>query len=594
MVRLKLPANAQMRLNLLAILVGIITGFGAWIFRLLIALSHNLAFYQTFDLSYNANLHSPESPLGAWIILSPVAGAIVVAFLVKTFAPEAKGHGVPEVIDAIYYNRSIIRPMVAGVKALASSISIGTGGAVGREGPIIQIGAAFGSTLGQIIHMKEWQRMVLVAAGVGSGIAATFNTPLGGILFAIELMLVEISARTLIPVGLATGSATFIGRIFFGVSPSFDIPELAHATSTIMSPHMFLIYILFGCILGLAAMIYSRAIYATEDLFERIPGNYYTRHMMGMLLVGFFMYAMMNRFGHYYIQGVGYATIQDILVGTLSDPALLALLFVGKLLTNSLTLGSGGSGGIFSPSLFLGATLGAAFGVIANSLFPGVDINPAHFAVIGMAAIVGAGTGAVITAIVMIFEMVRDYNVIIPLIITVSIAYGMRRYLMTDSIYIYKLMLRGHYIPDSLGTNMFMLRPVEDFIENSCLLPASEGQKVSEIRNKLKGKDIAPYVLLTEGKQIKSVMFAVKRKFIDTKGHRHSAVRNRMTNRFVTVGKKDILFDVLAKLRAAHCKIALVTPDGKLGQPEAVIGAISLSDIAHSSHLAKYIISSKK
>jgi len=594
MVRLKLPANAQMRLNILAILVGIITGFGAWIFRLLIALSHNLAFYQTFDLSYDANLHSAESPLGAWIILSPVAGAIVVAFLVKTFAPEAKGHGVPEVIDAIYYNRSIIRPMVAGVKALASSISIGTGGAVGREGPIIQIGAAFGSTLGQIIHMKEWQRMVLVAAGVGSGIAATFNTPLGGILFAIELMLVEISARTLIPVGLATGAATFIGRIFFGVSPSFDIPELAHATSTIMSPHMFLIYILFGCILGLAAMIYSRAIYATEDLFERIPGNYYTRHMMGMLLVGFFMYAMMNRFGHYYIQGVGYATIQDILVGTLSDPALLALLFVGKLLTNSLTLGSGGSGGIFSPSLFLGATLGAAFGVIANALFPGVDINPAHFAVIGMAAIVGAGTGAVITAIVMIFEMVRDYNVIIPLIITVSIAYGMRRYLMTDSIYIYKLMLRGHYIPDSLGTNMFMLRHVEDFLESSCLYPVREGQTIREIRRGLKNKSMAPYVLLMEGKRIKSVLYAVKRKFVDIKGRRHSTTRKHVTNRFVVISKNDIIFDVVAKLRAAHCKIALVTSDGKLKQADEVIGAISLDDIAHTSHLARYIIASKK
>ncbi len=594
MIKVSLPAHAQLRLGLLAILVGIVAGIGAWIFRLLIALSHNLAFYHTFSLNYDANLHSDASPLGAWVILSPVAGAIVVAFLVKTFAPEAKGHGVPEVIDAIYYKKSVIRPVVAAVKALASSISIGTGGAVGREGPIIQIGAAFGSTLGQIIHMKEWQRMVLVASGVGAGIAATFNTPLGGILFAIELMLVEISARTLVPVGLATGAATFVGRLFFGASPSFDIPELAHTTSIIVTPDMFLIYIIFGCILGLAAVIYSHAIYKAEDLFERIPGNYYTRHMMGMLLVGILMYAMMEQFGYYYIQGVGYATIQDILVGTLSNPALLALLFVSKILANALTLGSGGSGGIFSPSLFLGATLGAAFGVAANSLFPGLGISPAHFAVIGMAAIVGAGTGAVITAIVMIFEMTRDYNVIVPLIITVSIAYGMRRFLMHDSIYIYKLVLRGHYIPDSLGTNMFMLRHVEDFLEDSCLYPVREGQTIREIRRELKDKSMAPYVLLMEGKRIKSVLYAVKRKFVDTSGHRHSTTRKHVTNRFVVTGKNDIIFDVVAKLRAAHCKIALVTSDGKLEQPDEVIGAISLDDIAHTSHLARYIIASKK
>jgi len=592
MTRFALPFNAQMRLGLLAILVGIVAGVSAWIFRSLIAFSHNLAFYQTFSFSYNANLHSAASPLGAWIILIPVAGAIIVAFLVQTFAPEAKGHGVPEVIDAIYYNHSVIRPIVAVVKAIASSISIGTGGAVGREGPIIQIGASFGSTLGQMIRMKEWQRMVLVASGVGGGIAATFNTPLGGILFAIELMLVEVSVRTLIPVALATGSATFIGRLFFGASPSFDIPALVHPTLNIISPGLFLIYIVFGCILGVAAMVFSRAIYATEDLFDRIPGNYYTRHMLGMLLVGLLMYAVITRFGHYYIQGVGYATIQDILVGALSNPALLALLFVGKILANALTLGSGGSGGIFSPSLFLGATLGAAFGMIVNILFPELAINPAHFAVIGMAAIVGSGTGAVITAIVMVFEMTRDYDVIIPLLITVSIAYGMRHYLMRDSIYVYKLTRRGLSIPDSLGTNMFMLRPASDFLEDSCLLVTKEELTISEIRNKLKGKDIVAHVLLTDGEHIKSVLSVEKHTVFNITGHRHSMIKENFTTRFIVIGKNDIIFDVVAKLRAAHCGIALITKDGNLEQPVDVIGALSLDDIARSSYLAKHIITS--
>jgi len=218
-------------------------------------------------------------------------------------------------------------------------------------------------------------------------------------------------------------------------------------------------------------------------------------------------------------------------------------------------------------------------------------INPAHFAVIGMAAIVGSGTGAVITAIVMVFEMTRDYDVIIPLLITISIAYGMRHYLMRDSIYVYKLTRRGLSIPDSLGTNMFMLRPATDFLENSCLLVTKEELTISEISKNLKGKDIVPYVLLTDGKRIKSVRFAERHAVFNIKGHRHS-IKEHITTRFTFIGKNDIIFDVVAKLRAAHCGIALITKDGSFEQPGDVIGALSLNDIARSSYLAKHIITS--
>ena len=152
----------------------------------------------------------------------PVIGGIFVTFLITNFAPEARGHGVPEVMDAIYYKEGIIRPIVALIKSLASALAIGTGAAVGREGPIIQIGASLGSTLGQMIRMAPWQRITLVAAGAGAGIAATFNTPIGGVMFAIELMMPELSARTFLPVALATGAATFIGRIFLGLQPAFE------------------------------------------------------------------------------------------------------------------------------------------------------------------------------------------------------------------------------------------------------------------------------------------------------------------------------------------------------------------------------------
>ena len=211
-------------LCLLALVVGIVGGLGAVVFRGLIAFVHNLLFLGTLSFVYDSSLFTPASPWGALVVLVPVVGAIGVTFIVTNFAPEAKGHGVPEVMDAIYYNRGVIRPIVAVAKSLASALSIGSGAAVGREGPIIQIGSAFGSTLGQVIRMSMGQRIILVAAGAGAGIAATFNTPIGGVLFATELMMPEISVNTFLPVAIATGTATFIGRLFFGDRPAFDVP----------------------------------------------------------------------------------------------------------------------------------------------------------------------------------------------------------------------------------------------------------------------------------------------------------------------------------------------------------------------------------
>ena len=202
-----------LRLSLLAIVVGIVTGFGAVAFRALIGLIHNIAFLGSFAIDYDASVFTPPSPWGALIILVPVVGGLIVTFLITNYAPEARGHGVPEVMDAIYYREGVIRPVVALIKSLASALSIGTGAAVGREGPIIQIGAALGSTLGQAIRMAPWQRITLVAAGAGAGIAATFNTPIGGVMFAIELMMPEVSVATFLPVAIATRDRNIRGSL---------------------------------------------------------------------------------------------------------------------------------------------------------------------------------------------------------------------------------------------------------------------------------------------------------------------------------------------------------------------------------------------
>jgi len=302
-------------LCLLALLVGTVGGFGAVVFRALIAFVHNLLFLGRLFIYYDSSVFTPAPPWGGFVVLVPVIGALCVTFIVTKFAPEAKGHGVPEVMDAIYYQRGVIRPIVAVVKSLASALAIGSGAAVGREGPIIQIGSAFGSTVGQMIRMPIGQRIILVAAGAGAGIAATFNTPIGGVLFATELMMPEISVNTFLPVALSTGIATFVGRLFFGDSPAFYVPaNLSPLPAEPRSAVILLLYVVLGAVVGVVAAGFVRGLHWAEDLFAQMPGSY-LRHALGMLMIGLLIYALMRWGGHYYVEGVGYATIQATLQG---------------------------------------------------------------------------------------------------------------------------------------------------------------------------------------------------------------------------------------------------------------------------------------
>ncbi|HJV65003.1 MAG TPA: chloride channel protein [Geomonas sp.] len=464
-----------LRLYLLALLIGAVASLGALFFRVLIGLFHNAFFLGQLSPYYDASIHTPASPWGAGVVLVPVVGGMGVAFLVQHFAPETKGHGVPEVMDAIYYKKGVIRPVVVLIKSLASALSIGSGASVGREGPIVQIGSAFGSTVGGLLKLPTWQRLTLIAAGAGGGIAATFNTPVGGLLFAIELLLHEISVRTVLPVTIATVTAAYFGRFFFGAHPAFVIPAFQKPDFVLTNPEVLLAFLLLGALLGVASAIYIKSIYAFEDFFERVvPRSYYLRHAVGMLASGALMYTLFLLTGAYHVEGVGYATVQQILTGSLQVGSFLILLFLLKILATSLALGSGASGGIFSPGLYVGATFGGAFGVFLHQLFPGLPIDPAAFAVAGMAGLVGGATGATVTAIVMIMEMTFDYSVVIPLTFTVAMSYGVRRFITRQSIYTLKLARRGHYIPEALYSGVHELRRARDIMDRRfVVLPAS-------------------------------------------------------------------------------------------------------------------------
>ncbi len=579
-----LAPESPFRQAVFAVAVGLVAGFGAVVFRGLIALFHNLFFHGTFSFVYDTSLHTPPSHWGAWVILVPSVGAVFVAFLVKTFAPEAKGHGMPEVIEAVYYHKGVIRPVVAAIKALASSLSIGSGAAIGREGPIIQIGAAFGATLGQVFRLTEWQRITLIAGGAGGGIAATFNTPIGGMVFAAELILPELSARTMIPVAISTVAGTFVGQFFFGVHPSFNIPTLNLPPVNLTPLSVLGAYLVLGALLGLVSVAYIRGVYLMEDAFDRIPGGYYVRHVLGMTLVGIMMYLFLHYAGHYYIQGVGYATIQDVLDQRLTAPVLLIVLFAAKLLATSISLGSGASGGIFSPSLFMGAVLGSAFALLGSQLVPGLVLNPTSTAIIGMAAVVAGATGAVITAVVMIFEMTRDYDVVVPLIAAASAAYGVRRLFLAGSIYTLKLRRRGHLLPDSLQTSVYMLRTAGDVL-SAPTLRVNRGEELASLRREMRKAGRRPHLLVLEADQLLGVVPAEDIERRELLGQSPPDPRQDMQSHFVLAARGEMLFDVVAKMRAADSDLVVVTGDGTLTSVNDVVGVLTWGDIVRLSNL---------
>ncbi|MER0238297.1 chloride channel protein [Fulvimarina sp. MAC8] len=444
-------------LLVLALIVGVVAGLGAIVFKYLIAVIGNLAFYGVFSLELEPLEYGPPSVWGAGIILVPVIGGLIVVWLVRNFAPEAKGHGVPEVMFAIYHKRGNVRGVVALVKSLASAISIGTGASVGREGPIIQIGSSFGSTFARYLNLVRPQKITLLSAGAGAGIAATFNTPLGGVLFASEVLLPEVSTRTFLPVVVATATSTYVYRLAMGVESAFMVPIGGLPDQAVNGWELVLAAIL-GVVIGLAAWAFVKVLAWSEDVFEQSKLNPYVQNVLGMSFVGLSGYAFYLGTGQYHVMSVGYATIQDIISGGILSVGLLLLLFAGKLFATCVSLGSGASGGVFSPSLFMGATVGGAIGLLGNMVIPESGLTVETFAIIGMGAMVGGATSAAMTAIVMIFEMTRDYEIILPLVLAVAIAIGTRRALITSDIYTIKLRARGRPIPTDRTTNMFLVQ----------------------------------------------------------------------------------------------------------------------------------------
>jgi chloride channel protein, CIC family len=465
---------------MVAIIIGILAGFGAIGIRTLIKEISDLCF--TGDGTLLERLE--DAPW--WVLLSvPTIGGLIVGPLISKFAPEAKGHGVPEVMQSVLLRGGLIRPRVAIVKALASAITIGTGGSVGREGPIIQIGASLGSTVGQFFRVPSKRMKTLVGCGAAAGIAAAFNAPIAGALFAVEIILMDFAVAQFSPIVIASVMATVVSHQFEGDFAAFAVPGYH-----LQSPVELSFYFILGILAGLVSYAFIKVLYFSEELWDeklKIPNKW--KAGIGGLIVGCTALIFPQ------IMGVGYDSINMALNSHGLWYMALILIFL-KIFSTSITLGSGGSGGIFAPSLFMGAMLGAFFGSVVHGIFPEITAQPGAYALVAMGGLVAGTTRAPITAIIIVFELTKDYNIILPLMITCIIATMLSSKLSRESIYTLKLLLRNINIKDSAEMNVMKSLMVNDVYHKKfeCI---GEDHDFSDVVQKLITRRI-PYLYVQE------------------------------------------------------------------------------------------------
>ena len=440
-------------------LVGLVAGLGAVGFRYLIY-GFTLLFSGHRDYSATPHAANPLVPgLGMWfVLLAPVVGGLIYGPLIALFAREARGHGVPEVMLAVQRKGGRIRPQVAIVKSLASALCIGAGGSVGREGPIVQIGSAIGSALGQVARLPESRMRLLVACGAAGGISATFNTPIAGVFFAMELILRDFDARSLGNVVVASVGANVVSRAFFGNAAFLKLPVFQ-----LVSPWEFVLYAILGGVAALAGLAFIRILYGTEDLCARLWRGRpeWARPAVGGVILGLLLLALPQMYG------VGYPVLQGAINGRYVAWFMVVLL-VGKMAATSLTIGIGGSGGVFAPSLFMGAMLGPAFGQLVHTVLPRLTASPGAYGLVGMGAVFAAASRAPMTAILIIFELTGEYRVILPLMFAVALATGISHLLSRDTIYTLKLRRRGIEIDQERRPSIVDLLTVADAM---CAVP---------------------------------------------------------------------------------------------------------------------------
>jgi len=552
--------------NFLAIITGILCGIIAIVFRYLISGFQYLFFDEL------GGLLSAFYPY--YIIIIPAIGGVFVGLLTHYLAKETKGHGVPEVITAVTLHGGKIRPIVAGVKALASAISIGSGGSAGKEGPIIQIGSTVGSTVAQKLGLTPYQTKVLVTCGAAGGIAAIFNTPIAGVLFGIELILREVKLRSLTAIIVSAVFATITAQVllnYLGVEATyiFFLPQY-----TLKTPVEILFYILLGLVAGLVAILFTKSLYGVENIFERIKSPEFVKPAIGGLFVGVIGLVFFLSVGNPYVFGIGFDTMSLLFEGQIVFAAIFALIFL-KIIATSLTLGSGGSGGVFTPALFIGSMTGGAFGTVIHKIFPTITATYEAYAIVGMAAVFAGGSNAILTAIVLVFEMTGNYMIILPVMLACVVSTSFYRFYMEDTIYTVKLRHQGIIIEHEMDVNQMKTIKVKNIMKTDVETVPKELALLKLSEKIINTGHMAFPVVQGQNNLIGIVTHSDFDK-IDESDHVRLKVEDVMTEKLITAQPDDTLEDVLVKIGDEELShFPVVDPEN----PNKLVGFFTKGDI---------------
>ena len=571
--KLKRP---NVRYLFLAILIGVLAGYGAVLFKYVLKYMQWVFYQNTEDFIHFADAVPLWMKIGV-----PTLGGLVVGIVVSNFASEAKGHGVPEVMQAIALRGGRIRKRVAAAKIFASAVTIGSGGSVGREGPMVQIGASIGSSVGQLFKTPSVHMKTMVGCGAAAGIAATFNAPIAGVLFALEIIIGDFGVMQFSPVVLSSVMATAISRYYFGDFPHFDIPEYS-----IVSLWEYLLYPLLGVLTGLVALSFTKILYWFEDGFDAIPIPEWIKPAIGGALLGC-VFAVFPQ-----VFGVGYGSMNLALVNDMGFQLLFVLIFV-KILASSLTLGSGGSGGIFAPSLFLGCMAGGVFGFGVHALFPAHTALPGAYALVAMGGVVAGTTYAPITAILIIFEMTSDYSIILPLMLTCITATVMNSTIERASIYTTKLLRRGIDIEAGRERHLLSHMVVKEIMVSD-VVTIPQSLPLSRIIWTFKTEN-APYLHVVDGggRLTGIISFRDIRTVLREEGLDQLLIAQDLATRdLVTVTMDDTLQDALDRMTARGVSQVPVLSSG---QGRQLVGTLTESAInaAYNSAIIRHEIASE-
>ncbi|MFH1674599.1 MAG: chloride channel protein [Pseudomonadota bacterium] len=547
----------------IALAIGILAGIGNFVFRSCIDLTYNHIFLKGWDLF--------QISKGGWYklytpLLPMIGGALLVPLALLFKPGRVYGFGFPSFLLRVNIQGGMIRARNILAKVLAAGITLGTGGSAGQEGPIAQIGGTIGSVFGQFFKMPEARLKTLIACGSAAGIAATFNAPIAGVFFAHEIILLgDFELTNFIPVVIASGAGAVVSRMLQGNVPVFVLPVYHGVPGWELG-----LYILLGVFVGLLAPLFIKMFYVIKDGFDRIKVSIHLKPVMGAFLIGSIAIVFPQ------VLGNGYNVIQEVLTGNMVWSLMLALVFF-KMLATSITLGSGGAGGIFAPALYVGAVAGGGFGTIANLLFPQLVSNPNIYAIVGMGAFLAATTHAAITSIFLIFEMTNQHEIVLPVMFACVVGTLISRGLQRESIDTYQLVREGIDLHEGKELQVMKSIKVSDAMSNNVQV-VPESMSLRKLRDTFSESKFSCFPVVDENSHLTGIisLHDFRSVLLEEAAEELIIVKDIATEETITVSSDESLFDANEKM--SYRQIARL-PVVENNEPKKLVGILSKRDI---------------